>query len=528
MQALSSRRGAVVVIAAAALATLALIGFLAEELGGRATVSPVSPVAGGAVAAVAPTVVFARGGAESVRELRVRLDGVDRTARLRRAGSRVSLRAGRLAEGVHTVEVRLASSNPFSKTVERRWQFAVDRTPPRLKVVAPARGARSRRHAVVVRGSAEPGAEVRAAYRGGSGVTEAGEDGRWRIEADLPEGAAALAVTAVDRAGNATRAVRRLTVDTIAPRLAVSRPAGGEVLTATDAPLVYGAIPGEDLAPLLFTASVNGERVQRIRGAAAIAGVGDEYVDPIYGPLRIDGERFALAIGDLPQGRNRIAVSARDAAGNLRRRALTVLVDSTERFGESDMRLGARGADAKELQRRLREIGFLRGRLTSRLDRRAAEALRAFQTDRGLPVSGTVDPPTRRALLGRIVVNITQRKLRLIRAGKVVKTFRVAVGTPSHPTPTGTYEIIKLEKDPTWSPPDSPWAEGLGPIPPGPGNPLGTRWIGTSSPAIGIHGTYDDSSIGTAASHGCIRMHIPQVEALYEQVALGMEVRFVA
>src|SRR5688572_4503950 len=68
VQALSSRRGAVVVIAAAALATLALIGFLAEELGGRATVSPVSPVAGGAVAAVAPTVVFALGGAESVRE----------------------------------------------------------------------------------------------------------------------------------------------------------------------------------------------------------------------------------------------------------------------------------------------------------------------------------------------------------------------------------------------------------------------------------------------------------------------------
>ncbi len=221
-------------------------------------------------------------------------------------------------------------------------------------------------------------------------------------------------------------------------------------------------------------------------------------------------------------------MAARDAAGNVRRRALTVLVDSTERFGEADMRLGARGADAKELQRRLREVGALRGRLTSRLDRRTAEALRAFQADRGLPVSGTVDAPTRRALLGRIVVNIAQRKLRLIRAGKVVKTFKVAVGTSAHPTPTGTYEIIKLEKDPTWSPPDSPWAEGLGPIPPGPGNPLGTRWIGTSSPAIGIHGTYDDNSIGTAASHGCIRMHIPQVEALYEQVALGMEVRFVA
>jgi lipoprotein-anchoring transpeptidase ErfK/SrfK len=205
-----------------------------------------------------------------------------------------------------------------------------------------------------------------------------------------------------------------------------------------------------------------------------------------------------------------------------------VVVDSTERFGESDMRPGARGADARELQRRLREVGALKGRLTKVFDRRTAAALRAFQQDRRLAVTGVVDPPTRTALLGRIVVNIGQRKLRLIRGGKVVKTYGVAVGQPGHPTPTGTYEIVKMEKDPTWSPPDSPWAEGLGPIPPGPGNPLGTRWIGTSSPAIGIHGTYDDGSIGTAASHGCIRMHIPEVEQLYEQVALGMEVRFVA
>jgi lipoprotein-anchoring transpeptidase ErfK/SrfK len=55
---------------------------------------------------------------------------------------------------------------------------------------------------------------------------------------------------------------------------------------------------------------------------------------------------------------------------------------------------------------------------------------------------------------------------------------------------------------------------------------LGTRWIGTSAPAIGIHGTYATGSVGTRASHGCIRMHIPDVEELYEQVALGMDVQF--
>ncbi|MDX6553993.1 MAG: hypothetical protein QOD86_188 [Miltoncostaeaceae bacterium] len=528
MQALASRRGATVVLAVAAVALVVLIGFLAEQLGGRATVNPLSPASGGAVAAAAPTVVFSLGGADTVRQLRVSLDGKDRTKRITRSGSRVSLRAGRLGEGVHTVEVTLESTNPFSGTVEKRWQFAVDRTPPKLAVARPATGTISRRHAVLFRGTAEPGAEVRVEFRGGEATAAAGEDGAWRVETRLPEGDVAAEITAVDRAGNATKTSRRLRVDTIPPRLDVSRPARGEVLTATNAPTIYGSIPGEDLGPVLFTATVNGERVQRMRGSSAIAGVEGESVDPSSGPLRIDGERFALSVGYLPQGRNRIAIAARDAAGNVRRRSLTVLVDSTDRFGEDDMRLGARGPDAKELQRRLRELGALTGRLTPVLDRRTAAGLRDFQKDRRLPVSGVVDEPTRHALLGRLVVNIGQRKLRLIRAGKVVRTYEVAVGMPGHPTPTGTYAIVKMEVDPTWSPPDSPWAEGLGPIPPGPGNPLGTRWIGTSSPAIGIHGTYDDASIGTAASHGCIRMHIPDVEKLYDQVALGMEVRFVA
>ncbi len=83
-----------------------------------------------------------------------------------------------------------------------------------------------------------------------------------------------------------------------------------------------------------------------------------------------------------------------------------------------------------------------------------------------------------------------------------------------------------MYKNPTWIPPNSPWAKGLEPIPPGPGNPLGTRWIGTSAPAVGFHGTPQDWSIGTAASHGCLRMHIPDVEKLYEQVQVGWTVEF--
>jgi lipoprotein-anchoring transpeptidase ErfK/SrfK len=126
--------------------------------------------------------------------------------------------------------------------------------------------------------------------------------------------------------------------------------------------------------------------------------------------------------------------------------------------------------------------------------------------------------------VGRIEVNVGTRTLTIYKDGKKLKTYRIAVGTSEYPTPTGTYRIVNKQTNPTWNPPDSPWAKGLGPIPPGPGNPLGTRWIGTSAPAIGIHGTYADYSIGTAASHGCLRMHMPDVEELFEKVNVGMPV----
>ena len=59
---------------------------------------------------------------------------------------------------------------------------------------------------------------------------------------------------------------------------------------------------------------------------------------------------------------------------------------------------------------------------------------------------------------------------------------------------------------------------------PGPGNPLGTRWMGLSSPGVGIHGTDDPSSIGYSVSHDCIRMQIPDAERLFTMVSLGMSV----
>jgi lipoprotein-anchoring transpeptidase ErfK/SrfK len=125
-----------------------------------------------------------------------------------------------------------------------------------------------------------------------------------------------------------------------------------------------------------------------------------------------------------------------------------------------------------------------------------------------------------------IIIERSAFRLTLWRAGKR-RTFGIAVGQSAYPTPSGTFSIVSKQVNPTWFPPDSPWAAGLGPVPPGVDNPLGTRWMGTSAPAIGIHGTPVSGSIGTAASHGCIRMYIGDAEYLFDQIDVGTPVRIV-
>ena len=127
-----------------------------------------------------------------------------------------------------------------------------------------------------------------------------------------------------------------------------------------------------------------------------------------------------------------------------------------------------------------------------------------------------------------IVVSKPERALRVFAPWRnraaVVRWFRVAVGAPSFPTPTGVYRIVDKQVDPWWYPPDAPWAAGAEPVPPGPGNPLGTRWMGLDRDGIGIHGTPDSGSIGGYASHGCIRMLIHSAEQLFALVPTGTPV----
>ena len=111
-------------------------------------------------------------------------------------------------------------------------------------------------------------------------------------------------------------------------------------------------------------------------------------------------------------------------------------------------------------------------------------------------------------------------RLRLFKDLKLAKTYRIAVGQVGLETPAGLYHVQNKAVDPAWHVPNSDWAGDLaGKVIPGgvPENPLKSRWLGIYDGA-GIHGTDAISSLGTAASHGCIRMAIPDVEELYEEV----------
>jgi lipoprotein-anchoring transpeptidase ErfK/SrfK len=140
-----------------------------------------------------------------------------------------------------------------------------------------------------------------------------------------------------------------------------------------------------------------------------------------------------------------------------------------------------------------------------------------------------MEPVTTRANFGAvIVIRRTSNRLYLYNGMRQWRLFQVATGQSSYPTPLGRFHIVVKWRNPWWYPPSSPWARGLKPIPPGPGNPLGTRWMGLSAPGVGIHGTPDATSIGYSASHGCIRMRIPDAEWLFQHVRIGTTVFIVA
>lgn len=141
----------------------------------------------------------------------------------------------------------------------------------------------------------------------------------------------------------------------------------------------------------------------------------------------------------------------------------------------------------------------------------AAVAALAEEKQKG---AGALNPRGASAGMRRVVISVQDCKLALLEGDRVVKTWSTAVGAQSTPSPSGAYTIVNRLSSPTYYAPGKV-------VPPGPSNPLGTRWLGLSRKGFGIHGTNVPGSIGRKVSHGCIRMRNRDIEELFAMVQVG-------
>jgi lipoprotein-anchoring transpeptidase ErfK/SrfK len=152
------------------------------------------------------------------------------------------------------------------------------------------------------------------------------------------------------------------------------------------------------------------------------------------------------------------------------------------------------------------------------------------QTAYRVPVVKLTPKITNKKLGKAILVVLGKRTGTLTKVGtaKTEVRYRCAVGMKRYPTPKGTWKIVGKNPHPGWTNPGSDWAKNMPSyIPPGPSNPLGLRALYLNAPGIRIHGTSNTSSIGTAASHGCIRLKNSDVVKLYPRVPVGTVVYIV-
>ncbi len=463
-------------------------------------ISAVTPSPGSSEARDSLVVSVEVPGVSHLHGLTVLLDGRDVTPSVRSDARRLYFPTGRLAQGSHTVSLTARTSDVLRPRLSKSWRFTVDTVPPTITLRGDRSGSVVTASPVPLEGTTEPGAMVVASAGAQRVQARAGADGAFSLGLHVADGRTRIEVTATDRAGNFARLQRTLIVDANPPELTLT---GLEAVEKDDT-------PGADVI------------------ATDAAGA------PVV-KMRLDGHdilaqktsiQIRIPFDKLPEGLHTLVVTATDRGHHVTTDRRRFLVNSTEKLGKATLIYGARGRDVKTLQHRLKAQGYYHGHITGFLDRRTVRAVKHFQTAIGIPADGIVGPQMIGGLSGRFVIIQSEHRLYFYLNGKLKKEFPVATGQAAYPTPNGTTSVVWMTKDPTWTPPDSPWAAGAKPVGPGPDNPVGMRWIGTGFSGVGIHGVpaSEDYSIGTYASHGCIRMYEWDVEQLYDWVTVGMPI----
>jgi len=294
--------------------------------------------------------------------------------------------------------------------------------------------------------------------------------------------------------------------------------------------------PAPRPAPIAFGVTVGGVSVGGMSPSEAAEAVKKAYARPL--PLVVSDTRTIRlapgAVGARPNFPKAILRARKARPGRIVPLDVALSVERirtyVERLADD---LDREPADAKIVLRgiRPRAVEAHEGRHLKRLpNSRAIRFAIKRNTRTAIPLAWDVRKPKVLSVDydGAIVILRSSNRLLYYDKVKLVRRFGVATGQAAYPTPLGDYEIVNMQRNPWWYPPPSPWAAASDPVPPGPGNPLGTRWMGISAPYVGIHGTPDAASIGYSASHGCIRMRISDAEWLFRHVEIGLPVFIVA
>jgi lipoprotein-anchoring transpeptidase ErfK/SrfK len=293
--------------------------------------------------------------------------------------------------------------------------------------------------------------------------------------------------------------------------------------------------PKPKLQPLRLASrvTIGGIHVGGLRLETAYQVVRAAFGAPLV--VRVEGRRLEVSpptLGAVAYARTAVTRARHARAGTDVPLVVRVSGPAVRRYVTSlAKRFDRKPVDARVLLRSLEPV-VVDGQSGLALARRpaATKLVAALEANRRRPI---VIParPVRPAVakIGPIVlIRRDSKRLFFYENEKLERTFVVATGQTSYPTPLGRFSIVAKWRNPWWYPPQSSWAKGLSPVPPGPGNPLGTRWMGISAPAVGIHGTPDEASLGYSLSHGCVRMAIPSAEWLFDHVDVGTPVFILA
>lgn len=431
------------------------------------------------------------------------IDNKDVTSSVKSEEKKLFLSLENLEEGRHMLkiysDVNLYSMAPYSMAI----YFDIDMTSPKLEITSPEERLLNTAF-IEITGKSEPTCNLTFECNGDTFSTESSSTGYFSKKLTLSSGNNEIILTARDFAGNINTKKLSFEVDNMPPEIKYFLPEEDKIID-------------ED------TVRVEAMFFDRGSGIKDIA----FFLDGKRLPSILQGNGIvSTAIKSLDEGQYNVMLQAEDNAGGMTEEECSFTVDTTEVFGEKTLRPGAIGKDVRELQKNLCDLGYLKDIYINGIyDEETMKAITTYQASKKMEIDTILDRPKLLAFCNKIRVYLDEYKLYLLSpANKVIKCYPIACGSYAWPTPPGNYYIKDKEMYPTWYPPPSPWAVGAKPIPPGPGNPLGTRWIGLNGEDLGIHGTPSAWSIGYPDSHGCIRMFIPDAEELYDLVQVGTPV----